>query len=135
MIRVWVGRLWFDTGRRRLWPGHFDKLRTGPSTGSGRTGRQGQYFEGIEPEVWEFRIGGYQPMAKWLKERKGQTLGFEDLTHCGRMAAALRERIWLMREIDRVEVGTHKGHPYRRWRIVPTKLPRCELEGVEAGVA
>ena len=71
---------------------------------AGRTARQGQYFEGIEPEVWGFRIGGYQPMEKWLKDRKGRTLGFDDLTHYGRMAAALRETIRLMREIDQVGV-------------------------------
>ena len=67
-----------------------------------RPAQQGQYFEGIEPEVWEFTIGGYQPMEKWLKDRKGRTLGFEDLTHYGRMASAIRETIRLMGEIDRV---------------------------------
>ena len=69
-----------------------------------RAARQGQYFEGIEPEVWKVRIGGYQPMEKWLKDRKGRTLSFDDLTHYGRMAAALRETIRLMREIDQVGV-------------------------------
>ena len=68
----------------------------------GRPAQQGQYFEGIEPEVWEFTVGGYQPMEKWLKDRKGRTLGFEDLTHYGRMAAAIRETIRLMGEIDNV---------------------------------
>ena len=70
----------------------------------GRPARQGQYFEGIEPDVWEFRIGGHQPMQKWLKDRKGRKLSFDDLTHYGRMAAALRETIRLMGEIDRVGV-------------------------------
>lgn len=68
----------------------------------GRPPHQGQYFEGIEPEVWEFRIGGYQPMEKWLKDRKGRTLAFDDLTHYGRMAEAIRETIRLMGEIDQV---------------------------------
>lgn len=66
-----------------------------------RPAQQGQYFEGIEPEVWSFRTGGYQPMDKWLKDRKGRTLGFEDLTHYGRMAGTIRETIRLMGEIDR----------------------------------
>lgn len=69
-----------------------------------RPARQGQYFEGIEPEGWGFRVGGYRPMDKWLKDRKGRTLSFNDLTHYGRMAAALRETIRLMAEIDRVGV-------------------------------
>ena len=30
----------------------------------------GQYFEGIEPEIWAYHIGGYQVLDKWLKDRK-----------------------------------------------------------------
>ena len=41
------------------------------SKDNSRSGKRGQYFEGISPEVWEFRIGGYQPMEKWLKDRRG----------------------------------------------------------------
>ncbi len=29
-----------------------------------------QYFEGLEPEVWAFTMGGYRPAEKWLKDRK-----------------------------------------------------------------
>jgi len=43
-----------------------------------------QYFEGIEPDVWEFQIGGYQVLHKWLKDRKGP----------------LKETMRLMEEID-----------------------------------
>jgi hypothetical protein len=35
-----------------------------------------QYFEGISPEVWEFPVGGYQILDKWLKDRKGRNLSF-----------------------------------------------------------
>ena len=34
--------------------------------------KQGQYFDGVTPEVWESRIGGYRPTEKWLKDRKGR---------------------------------------------------------------
>ena len=69
---------------------------------SGRPARQGQYFEGIDPELWRFRVGGYQPMEKWLKDRKGRALGFDNLMHYGRMAAAIRETIRLMEEINQI---------------------------------
>lgn len=59
-----------------------------------------QYFEGIEPEVWEFHIGGYQVLEKWLKDRRGRTLSNDDLEHYKRVVVALRETIRLMREID-----------------------------------
>lgn len=75
--------------------------RSSPSRG-GRPARQGQYFDRIEPDLWRFSFGGYRPMEKWLKDRKGRTLGFEDFTHYGRIATATRETIRLISEIDRV---------------------------------
>ena len=65
-----------------------------------KSGIQGQYFEGIGEEVWEFRIGGYQPLDKWLKDRRGRTLLFDDLDHYKRIAAALSETMRLMAEVD-----------------------------------
>jgi hypothetical protein len=29
-----------------------------------------QYFEGVNPDVWEFHIGGYQVCEKWLNDRR-----------------------------------------------------------------
>ena len=84
-------------------PGQAAPLEEGSvyiSKDNSRSGKRGQYFEGISPEVWEFRIGGYQPMEKWLKDRRGRTLSFEDLNHYQRMAVALAETGRLMEEID-----------------------------------
>jgi hypothetical protein len=59
-----------------------------------------QYFQGIPPEVWNFHIGGYQVLAKWLKDRKGRILNFDDLTHYPRIAAALHRTLQLQQAID-----------------------------------
>jgi predicted helicase len=59
-----------------------------------------QYFEGVPSEVWNFHIGGYQVCHKWLKDRKGRTLTFDDLLHYQRILVALKETIRLMGEID-----------------------------------
>ncbi len=59
-----------------------------------------QYFEGVERQVWEFHIGGYQVLHKWLKDRKGRALSYDDVTHYGRIVVALKETIRLMEEID-----------------------------------
>jgi predicted helicase len=59
-----------------------------------------QYFEGIAPEVWEFQIGGYQVLHKWLKDRKGRKLKFDDLFHYQKVVVALKETMRLMEEID-----------------------------------
>lgn len=65
-----------------------------------RRGKQGQYFEGVPPEVWDFHVGGYQVCDKWLKDRRGRTLTFDDIEHYGRIVTALQETIRLMAEID-----------------------------------
>ena len=69
-----------------------------------------QYFEGVPHEVWEFRVGGYQVCDKWLKDRKGRLLTYDDLTHYQRIVAALAETITLMGRIDEV-IETHGGWP------------------------
>jgi hypothetical protein len=63
-------------------------------------GAKGQYFEDIPPEVWNFHIGGYQVCEKWLKDRRGRTLTYEDLEHYAKVVTALKETIRLMAEID-----------------------------------
>jgi len=65
-----------------------------------RSGAKGQYFEGVPPEVWEFHIGGYQVCEKWLKDRRGRNLSYDDLTHYRVLVVALAETIRLMAEID-----------------------------------
>ena len=57
-------------------------------------------FTGIDAETWAFRIGGYQVLDKWLKDRKGRALSFDDLLHYQRIYVALSETRRLMAAID-----------------------------------
>ena len=59
-----------------------------------------QPFKGVPPEVWEFQVGGYQVCDKWLKDRRGRQLSYDDLTHYQKMIVALKETIRLMEEVD-----------------------------------
>lgn len=61
-----------------------------------------QYFDRVPKTTWEFFIGGYQPLQKWLKDRKGRTLGSDDLLHWQKIVVALTETDRLMKEIDGV---------------------------------
>lgn len=63
-----------------------------------------RYFEGIAPDVWEFKIGGYQVLDKWLKDRKKakRTLSFDDVLHYQKVVVALKETMQLMVEIDQL---------------------------------
>jgi predicted helicase len=59
-----------------------------------------QYLEGIPQEVWDFHIGGYKVCEKWLKDRRGRQLSYDDLTHYQKVLVALKETIRIMEEID-----------------------------------
>ncbi|MCK4478389.1 N-6 DNA methylase [Candidatus Bathyarchaeota archaeon] len=61
-----------------------------------------QYFEGIEKGVWEYQIGDYQILYKWLKDRKGRKLSLEDIKHYCRVATALARTIEIQDEIDKL---------------------------------
>ena len=55
-----------------------------------------QYFDGVREDVWAFMIGGYQVCEKWLKDRRGRTLGYDDIEHYKKICVALGETIGLM---------------------------------------
>ncbi|MCL1893739.1 MAG: hypothetical protein FWG02_05855, partial [Holophagaceae bacterium] len=59
-----------------------------------------QYFDKVPLIAWEFYIGGYQPAQKWLKDRKGKTLTFEDINHYQRIITALEKTDEIMKHID-----------------------------------
>lgn len=59
-----------------------------------------QYFESVPQSAWEFYIGGYQPAQKWLKDRNGRTLNYEDIAHYQGIIHALEETGRIMAEID-----------------------------------
>jgi len=63
-----------------------------------------QYFDNIPLIAWEFYIGGYQPAQKWLKDRKGRQLSFEDILHYQKIIVALSETDRIMKEIDKIEI-------------------------------
>ena len=77
-----------------------NKGRVYISSDAPTSGTKGQYFEGVPPEVWEFHIGGYQVCEKWLKDRRGRQLSYDDLTHYQKVVVALKETISLMEKID-----------------------------------
>jgi very-short-patch-repair endonuclease len=61
-----------------------------------------QYIEDVSPELWEFYIGGYQVLQKWLKDRQGRQLSYDELTHYQQMVVALHQTMDLMETIDNV---------------------------------
>jgi Type ISP C-terminal specificity domain len=65
---------------------------------------EGQAFTGIAPEVWNYRIGGYQVLDRWLAAREGRVLSLGEIEHFRRMATALWITIEVQARIDEVFV-------------------------------
>ena len=59
-----------------------------------------QYFDNIPKNLWEYQIGGYQVLDKWLKDRAERRLSADDVRHYCRIATALSETIRLQRELS-----------------------------------
>jgi Type ISP C-terminal specificity domain len=66
---------------------------------------QTQYFGGVPENLWDFYVGGYQPCQKWLQDRKGRKLSYDDVQHWQRMVVAPAETIRLTNEIDELFPG------------------------------
>ncbi len=59
-----------------------------------------KYFEGIPPEAWNYHIGGYQVLNKYLKDRKGRIM--DDAPHYCRIVTALSKTIEIQKQIDEI---------------------------------
>lgn len=66
----------------------------------GSSGSGGQYFDAVPAVSWTFPIGGYQPAQKWLKDRKGRELTYDDIRHYQKIIKILAETDRIMGEIE-----------------------------------
>jgi predicted helicase len=59
-----------------------------------------QYFHPVPLELWEYQVGGYQVLRKWLKDRKDRELTTDEIrTYC-HIVTALRKTIDIQEELD-----------------------------------
>lgn len=58
-----------------------------------------QSFADVPAIAWGFHIGGYQPAQKWLKDRRGRTLSWDDVGHYQRIVKILAETDRIMKQI------------------------------------
>ncbi len=70
--------------------------------------KDGQYFEGIPPEVWEYQVGGYQVLDKWLYDRRERKLSNEEIQHYCKVVTAMHHTIELQKQIDELYAGVEE---------------------------
>jgi hypothetical protein len=61
-----------------------------------------QYFSHIPKEVWEYKVAGYQVMAKWLKMRKGRGLRYNEVRQFIKIARSIQLTIQYQKQIDKL---------------------------------
>ena len=61
-----------------------------------------QFFDKVPTTVWEFFIGGYQPAQKWLKDRKGHCLNFQEIMHYQKILSVLKYTEDISQKIDSI---------------------------------
>ena len=59
-----------------------------------------QCFKPVPQAVWDFHIGGYQVLDKYLKSRKDRTLSLDEINHVAAVADSLAFTIEQMAKID-----------------------------------
>ncbi|NIJ62706.1 type ISP restriction/modification enzyme [Qipengyuania flava] len=100
----YVGTSKPQIGQRRTSRGGFPQWENGKVTIN-----ESCWFEDVPKATWEFTVGGYQPLSKWIEDRAGKggqnprpgrVLTEEDILHYRRVVTALTETRKIMAEID-----------------------------------
>jgi len=87
---------------KRWWEYH-------PDEGRVYVNPEGQFFDGIPPAVWAYRIGGYPVLDRWLAARAGRTLRKEEQETFVKTVAALTRTLEIERRIAEVYEGVAGG--------------------------
>jgi len=78
-------------------------LRRFEPTGGGQ-GRvwinEQQYFDYVPVQAWQMVVADYQPLDRWLKDRKGKKLSNDEIEHYQKIIVALQKQAQVMELID-----------------------------------
>jgi len=62
---------------------------------------------GIPEDVWNYKIGGYQVIEKYLKSRKGRELSLDELEHIYRVVEIIKRTIELVKVLEGINPKYH----------------------------
>ena len=69
-----------------------------------------QYFEGITQAMWDYKVGGYNPLEKWLKDRRGRILSTDDRRHYETFATAIGKALEELPQVEAAWQLIREGH-------------------------
>ena len=62
--------------------------------------KNGDCIKNVPEEIWSQNYGGYQPVQKWLKDRKNTTINLREIHHLLYIITALKSNRAIMARID-----------------------------------
>ena len=65
---------------------------------------QTQYFDNVPEVAWNFHTDGFQPAQKWLEDKKGKILEFDDIRYYQKIIVALTATDRIVKEINKIEI-------------------------------
>jgi hypothetical protein len=77
-----------------------DRVRYSPESEAVAINKM-QCFQPVPQEVWDFHIGAYQVIDKYLKSRKDRALSLDEIKHVAAIADSLAFTIEQMAKIDK----------------------------------
>ena len=76
--------------------------KPGYSNGVIKFNGEGDCIKNVPEEIWNMFFGGYQPLQKWLKDRRNEEIGKNEIDHYMHMITVLKETKEIMAEIDNI---------------------------------
>lgn len=71
---------------------------------------EAQYFDPLPKEIWNFHIGGYRVIEKYLKSRKGRKLSLAEIEQVGAIAHSLA---FTLRQMEKIDAAWLRAFPDR----------------------
>ncbi|MDO8609814.1 MAG: type ISP restriction/modification enzyme, partial [bacterium] len=68
-----------------------------------------QYFHPVTENIYNYYIGGYQVLNKWLKDRKGRILSSEEIKHYCHIITSLHWTLDIQERIDKLYLQVEKN--------------------------
>lgn len=62
--------------------------------------KSGTEITNVPKKIWDMCIGGYQPLQRWLKDRKGEDISVENLDYLRSIVVRLEKTQVLMEQLD-----------------------------------
>ena len=61
---------------------------------------QHQYFENVSAAVWEYQVGRYQDGNRWLDERVGRKIIYDEISTFGRLVGSIEDTLPVLDAIE-----------------------------------